>query len=597
MSIPHDYYTHQILELETRLKAIKKTISYLYLGRLFSFLAFIALLILFVQSGYQYVYLTFSLLMLVFFLMIVKYDLKLVFREKFWTHKLIINRHELDYLSYSYDYQPRGDGYSSLNPHLAADFDIFGEGSLFQYLNRCSTGLGRDMLAANLCRSELNESIIRKKQAAIRELSTKQEFIQHFQTYGMFITEHGTEVSSLLNWVQVEEEGLRRMNAWSISMIGVNVLCLILVIAGALSVGSLAFPLMLSLTLVGMYNRRIMLAHTKLGNTTKTFEKYSSLIKLIEDEGFTSSHLNEIKEVFGIGKAKASHSLGLLFKLLSRFDIRYNVIVSFLLNAFLVFDIRVYLQLIRWKLKHRDKLEAWFQALSELDMLISMATYAYNNQEDTVYPLISEDDFAFQADEMGHPLISPALRVTNSFQFRGKPAVVIITGANMAGKSTFLRTVAINLLLGMNGAPVCAKGLIFKPMDIMSSIKIQDSLARNESYFYAELLRLKEILQHVEMQPATLVVLDEILRGTNTRDKQLGTIGLLEKLISLKSVVMIATHDLVIGELEQKYPAQVRNHCFEVELSNDQLVFDYKLKDGISQKLNASVLLRKMEII
>jgi DNA mismatch repair ATPase MutS len=131
----------------------------------------------------------------------------------------------------------------------------------------------------------------------------------------------------------------------------------------------------------------------------------------------------------------------------------------------------------------------------------------------------------------------------------------------------------------------------------MSSIKIQDSLSNQESYFYAELLRIKEIINHVKAQPKTLVILDEILRGTNTKDKQLGSLGLLEKLISRNAVAIIATHDLEIGQLEKKFPEIVANYCFEVELQNDQLIFDYKLKKGISSKLNASFLMKKMEII
>jgi len=179
----------------------------------------------------------------------------------------------------------------------------------------------------------------------------------------------------------------------------------------------------------------------------------------------------------------------------------------------------------------------------------------------------------------------------------GRPAITIITGANMAGKSTFLRTISVNLLLAMNGAPVCAREMKYTPCNIMSSIKIQDSLVENASYFYAELVRLREIIEQIQSQPKTLVVLDEILRGTNTRDKQAGSLGFLEKLISLNAIVIIATHDLKIGELENTHPGKVKNQCFEVELNKDQLVFDYKLKDGISQKLNASFLMKKMGII
>jgi DNA mismatch repair ATPase MutS len=210
---------------------------------------------------------------------------------------------------------------------------------------------------------------------------------------------------------------------------------------------------------------------------------------------------------------------------------------------------------------------------------------------------LSTQSFEFDAIELGHPLIKKEIRVNNNFTIKGKPSITIITGANMAGKSTFLRSISINLILAMNGAPVCAKKLIFSPSDIMSSIKIQDSLFKNESYFYAELLRLKEVITHANNNPQTIIFLDEILRGTNTKDKQNGTLGLLEKLISQKSIAFIATHDLSIGELEKKYPDIVKNYCFEVELTHDQLIFDYKLKNGISNKLNASFLMKKMGII
>jgi len=157
--------------------------------------------------------------------------------------------------------------------------------------------------------------------------------------------------------------------------------------------------------------------------------------------------------------------------------------------------------------------------------------------------------------------------------------------------------VGVNMLLAMTGAPVVAESFTFTPCDIFSSLKIQDSLINNESYFYAELLRLKDIIEQTQKQPKTLVILDEILRGTNTKDKQTGSLGFLEKLIQLGAPVIVATHDLIIGDMEQTHPGIAVNRCFEVELVDDQLYFDYKLKNGVSQKLNASFLLKKMEII
>jgi DNA mismatch repair ATPase MutS len=510
---------------------------------------------------------------------------------------LKINQNELYMLEFQYSNRETGETFGTLNPHLAADFDIFGKGSLFQYLNRCSTAIGKNKFAEGLCQSQLSRNLIKDRQQAVNELSKKAEWMQNFQASGMFITESGNETESLQLWLNEPAEKLNILQVLRIVVPLFNFCWIALIFCGLLSINSITIPIVLSLFVIYMNIKKINKAHEQLGKSAKTFEKYTKLIQLIENENFESAYLQKLQQELKSNHRNASNSLTILFKLLSKFDYRYNVLMSFILNSLVIFDIQIYCLLSKWKEQHKNIVTSWFSALSEMDALISFSTYAFNNQGFVSYPKISEKAFAFQAEEMGHPLLHPSIRVCNSLQISNKPSVIIITGANMAGKSTFLRTLSVNLILAMNGAPVCAKNFEFTPSDILSSIKIQDSLSNNESYFYAELLRLKDIIHHVQNQPNTFVILDEILRGTNTKDKQLGSIGLLEKLISQNAVVIIATHDLVIGELEKKYPGIVVNHCFEVELTNNQLVFDYKLKKGISQKLNASFLMKKMEII
>jgi len=592
-----DFYNTRILELESDIKRVKKVLSYFYLARLILFLSLIAFLVLFLKSNNNYLFVTFSFGSLVLFMGAVKLNLKAVYKEKLLTNKLLINENELKYLEHQYHEHDKGDEYNHLNPHLAADFDIFGNGSLYQYLNRCSTRIGKTKFAENLCRSELNEDIIHRKQQAIKELSGKNELIQDFQAYGKLITENGSELSSLQVWLDETDDKIKLLQVLALLYPLISIIWIALIAFGIFSINSAVLLIFLSLFILGMKGKSIKSAHAKLGNSAKTFEKYFNLIKLIEEEDFKSMPLSDLKLRLTNQEAKASQSLNALFKLLSSFDIRYNILGSFILNTLFLFDIQVYCRLSKWKERHKGIVASWFSTLSEIDALISFATFAFNNQDQVSYPRISDKEFTFQVEEIGHPLLNPSVRINNSLHFSGVPSVLIITGANMAGKSTFLRTLSINLMLAMNGAPVCAKDFLFTPCDIMSSIKIQDSLSNNESYFYAELLRIKDIIDHVKAHPKTLVVLDEILRGTNTKDKQLGSLGLLEKLISQNSIVVIATHDLVIGELENKYPDIVTNYCFEVELANDQLIFDYLLKKGISQKLNASFLMKKMGII
>ncbi len=593
----NEYYTSKISTLDTELKKIRKMLSYLYLLRLITFLIFIAFLVLFIRSENLFLFPGIALASLVAFLLTVKMDLKFAFKERFASNKLLLNSNELKSVDHQYTDRETGSVYLHLNPHLATDFDLLGIGSLFQYLNRCSTLGGKLKLAGGLCQSRQQETLIRDKQLAILELVDKNEFVQDFQTHGMFLTESGNELENLKTWLGLPEEKSRMLPVLCILIPLLNTCWLMLVISGIFTINSLLLPILISLSIVGSNLKKINRAHATLTRTAGTLKSYTTLIRLMEAEKFKSDFLSGLRNKLLHRGLQAGDSLTSLFKLLNGFDLRLNILASLLLNTFLLYDIQILLRLGKWKEKHREIVPTWFDVLSELDSLTSFSVYAFNNQGAVSYPIISEEEFTFQATEMGHPLLHPGTRICNSFSFSGTPSVMIITGANMAGKSTFLRTLSVNLILAKNGAPVCARDFLFTPCDILSSIKIQDSLSNNESYFYAELVRIREIIDHVKTNPRTLVVLDEILRGTNTKDKQTGSLGLLEKLISLKAVVLVATHDLSLGELEKRFPEIVVNKCFEVELTNDQLIFDYKLKNGISQKLNASYLMKKMGII
>lgn len=592
-----DFYIQRIDALELELKKVSRINRQFYAVRLFVFCLIIAFFVLFLKYDYSYFYLFLTGVSFVLFLISLKVNFKSLFKEKFLIHKKTVNSLEIDFLNFQYQNRDGGGRYKSLNPHLADDFDLFGNGSLFQYLNRCSTRAGKDRLADGFTHSEMDKDVIILRQQAIKELSEKIEFVQTFQTAGRFLEEKGDEMPNILHWLNEKEEKNILLKIATIVFPAITVLWVGLIVLGVLSLGSLVFPVIFSLIAIKYFNKRIVKAHAKLGKTADAFEKYTSLVKLLENEKFISPYLINLQQELIVDNIKSSHSLTRLFRLLNNFDVRYNVFVSILLNSFMVFDLQVLHRLEKWKFVHKSSVPDWFDALAKFDELIGYSLFAFNNRGQVVFPEVSDELFVFDASALGHPLLNPVFRISNSVQFIGKPKVLIITGANMAGKSTFLRTLSVNLILAMNGAPVCAKKFRFTPCDIMSSIKIQDSLSNHESYFYAELLRIKAVIEHVKTHPNTFVILDEILRGTNTKDKQLGSIGLLKKLINENAIAIIATHDLEIGKLETEYPDIVINYCFEVELQNDQLFFDYKLKQGISSKLNASFLMKKMEIV
>ena len=214
----------------------------------------------------------------------------------------------------------------------------------------------------------------------------------------------------------------------------------------------------------------------------------------------------------------------------------------------------------------------------------------------SVFPKFS-DDFSILAENASHPFIAKEQSIGNPININGWKHFNVITGANMAGKSTYLRTVGVNLILAMTGSAVFADKFVFQPVEIITGIKTSDSLQDGESYFFAELKRLKQIIVRLENGERLFIILDEILRGTNSADKQKGSLGLIKQLLSLNAAGIIATHDLALGKLIESFPENISNKRFEVEITNNQLEFDYKIKDGISQNLNATFLMKKMGIV
>jgi DNA mismatch repair ATPase MutS len=271
-----------------------------------------------------------------------------------------------------------------------------------------------------------------------------------------------------------------------------------------------------------------------------------------------------------------------------------NLVVSLLLNGIFLFHVHILFALEKWKKEHGQLIIPWLELLGEMESLNSYANLAFNNREFCI-PKISDNE-NFVATDMGHPLIPARKRVDNSISFNDH-RFVILTGSNMSGKSTFLRTLGINMILARAGSLVCAREFTFYPYEVRVSMRISDSLQDSESFFYAELKRLHQIITQLEAGEKTFVLLDEILRGTNSNDKHNGTVGLIRKLISAHACGVIATHDLTVAKLADEMNGYISNKCFESEIINDELVFDYKLKDGVCTKLSASFLMKKMGVI
>jgi DNA mismatch repair ATPase MutS len=257
--------------------------------------------------------------------------------------------------------------------------------------------------------------------------------------------------------------------------------------------------------------------------------------------------------------------------------------------------VQVVIELEKWKLSNKEHFTKWMNCIASVETLTSFSTFAFNHPL-YCYPELT-DELSIEANALAHPLIAEKERVTNDVSLGKTSKLLLVTGSNMSGKTTYLRTIGINIVLAQCGAPVCATTFSFKPVNIYTSIRISDSLQDHTSYFMAELKRLSEIKENISSLQPSLVLIDEILRGTNSEDKYFGSAEFVKKLIQYNCLTLFATHDLKLSELEKEHEGVIENYCFESIIKDDELIFDYKVLKGVAQNKNASFLMKKMKII
>ncbi len=478
---------------------------------------------------------------------------------------------------------------------FAGDLDVFGEGSIFQYINRSATIIGKNLLANWFLHPEMQTGIIKSRQKAADDLASKNDWRQKFRSVGLSISESKDDRGEILSWLQ--RPAKFKKTIFSILLLTIpilSVLMLTLLILGIIPYQLFIIYFIGSLAISYSQASRIGAEHELLNRKSEIFLKFSRLLGLISAESFSSEKMKNLQLNLE-DKLKSGSALKKLSAILNAFDSRLNIFGWLILNYFMLWDILQARRLEKWREAYRDMVPGWFETIGEVDALCSLACLRFN-RPGFAFPQPVEGGFNLVAEQCGHPLINEKVRVDNPVDFKDWGQFIIVTGANMAGKSTYLRSVAVNFILAMTGAPVCAKNFVFTPSGIFTSIRTRDDLLHNESYFFAELKRLKAIITSLEEGKQLFIILDEILKGTNSKDKQTGSKALLKQLVRFGASGLIATHDLSLGELILEYPENIRNQRFEVEIQNDELLFDYKLKDGISQNLNATFLMKKMGI-
>jgi len=481
---------------------------------------------------------------------------------------------------------------------FALDLDLFGEKSIFQYLNRCSSEKGRKALANQLLFPMQSAEAIRDRQTAVKELSGLESWRQKYWAQGQ-ISHSESKLKVFLSWIENGE----RINISAFLNILLYVMPLVFIILSATAIVGLSPALyailvfILNLIIIGFYLGKINKIHSQVGKIAQDLTAQTELIKLVENQKFRSLELNHLKSHLSTEGNTASSTIRKLSGILNSLDNRLNILIGIFLNGAFLWDLQQIKRINVWTEKFAKQVPVWFANLNTWEMVSSFANFYFLNPE-SIFPEIADSpEFEIKGLEIGHPMLLESSRVCNNYQMENWGKIDVVTGANMAGKSTFLRTIGITMILSMCGSSVVARSFKLRPTRLFSSMRTVDSLADNSSYFFAELSRLRESMDLAEDGEGVFIILDEILKGTNSTDKRKGSAAFIRRLSSLNCSGMVATHDLELGALETELAGKVRNKCFEVEIINDELDFDYRLRDGVCKTLNATFLLKKMDII
>ena len=586
---PIEFYTQQKVALEQEASILKKKSVNLSIFRFAVFLA-TAFLVYLTFGSYPDVFIIAFLGLSLFGFLVLKH-LNLSRKRNIIDEKIKINKTEISVLNRDFYHLETGEEFVDPTHFYSNDIDLFGKGSFFQYINRTKTNDGKVVLANVF--TDNKTTIIVEKQEAVKELSTKALWRQHFAALASLVSVKTTS-KSIVDWFS------NYKNVFPIYLakiqVGFSIISVILI--GLISFGIVPFSYLviwffIGLFVTGRYIKKTSTLYAETDKVRETFKQYHVLLNEIENENFSAKILKEKQKIITSENKKASVIFKEFARVLDAFDQRNNIIISVFGNGLFLSEIYNACKAEKWISNYKHTVEKWFEVVAFFDAENSLANFHYNHPK-FIFPEITLEKEVIKGTNLGHPLLKVDKRVDNNFNIN-KEEFFIVTGANMAGKSTFLRTVSLSIVMANCGLPVCAESFKYAPIKLITSMRTTDSLTEDESYFYSELKRLKFIVDEIENEDY-FIILDEILKGTNSKDKAIGSKKFVEKLSKSKSTGIIATHDVSLCALEDEFK-DIKNYYFDAEIIENELHFDYTLKNGICKNMNASFLLKKMEII
>jgi len=507
---------------------------------------------------------------------------------------VFVYTNELGLLSGALNRFPDGAAFLSSENYLD-DLDIFGRGSLFHLFNRTTTVKGRNALASLLSSSLTEPAAIVREQDAIRVLAAQDELRQLLTAQGLLNEDKETDIDpgSFRLWLTTPPI----LYTHTLRLAGIY----LLIAFNTFAIGYWIARNNYTFALAGAFLSRIILAacgkyvirqHEQIDHKKALLDQYAGILAAFESvDPQDSAVLADLRAQTVDARAAFERLSGIS----NFFNYRTNGMVNLLLNTFFLFDLHAVLRLERWKAASHAAFPGWLVAIAAIERLNSLATFAFNNPSYTYPSPVASPTSFIEATQIAHPLIAAERRVANDCTIGRDEKLILITGSNMSGKTTFLRTLGVNCLMAQCGLPVCAASFTFTPLELLTSLRIDDSLLDQTSYFMAELKKLQRIIHRLQTGARALVLIDEILRGTNSEDKTFGSEHFIRRLLQYHCLALFATHDLTLGTLEQ--PGSITNYCFESVIENGELHFNYQLQRGIARNRNASFLMKKMDII
>jgi len=590
-------YIDRVNTLTQKITLLTKRKRRFGLGRLVSFLgAIILFFVLLIPHHLAAV--SAAIICLLIFLILALKDLDNTRALQYQQQLLEINTQELDALDGHIEAFEDGRAFLPSYHDYANDLDIFGPHSLYRFVNRTTAAPSRKLLAERLLHPVETSHLV-PIQEAVRELQQELDWRQELRARG--------------HLSRVTEEAYRQITEWSgdsgdaapkntflrwltLVLPLLTIAVIILAWSGVISWKILWLCFGAHLLAVWRIEKATGFLYQGFSEAIKVMEGFNGTLRIMTEKPFASPLLQQIQQGCFQNGQPATTTLTRLKRILGRLDLKLNPLVHFPLNLALFWDWHQYRQLAHWKQKHPGSLLKWLDAFAEMEVLASFANIAFNYPDWAFAALSEGEEFVFQAEALGHPLLAAEKRVCNDLNLEGSGRILLITGSNMAGKSTFLRTVGVNMILALAGGPACARRIRLSPVQVISSMRIADNLEENISTFYAELKKLEIILKKVRAHEKVFLLLDEILRGTNSQDRHAGARALIRSFIQEQAVGIVATHDLALSEMEGELDGKLVNCHFDVQVHEEELYFDYRLKPGICTSMNASLLMRKIGI-